>query len=213
MDTWFPTFRKLFTDGWFPTLAWPWWTTLAQQRSLLRMIAISREEKLPPEILLKQWAEDETGRQRFRLRRLVKLLDEGRSLADAVEAVPGVLRDEDLLALRFDVQSGTRTAAMRANLVDEPSSGVDDVSHFGRLRLYFATVLPISVVLILFAQIQILPKLQKIFFDFGIQPPPVMIGSVVEGPYSHLLLLGVVVALLVLLCVTFTQAGRRLRRT
>src|SRR5688572_20959947 len=125
MDSWFPTFRRLGFYAGVIRPWWPWYTTAMQRQSLLRLIVVATEENLPLPPLIEKWAEDETGVQRRRLRRLARLLQEGRALPAAVEEVPGVLSEEDLLALRFDAQSGTRTAAVREALAESraaPSS-------------------------------------------------------------------------------------------
>src|SRR6476620_2125190 len=110
MDSRFPpTFRRLLGTRITLPFGWPWYTTAAQRRGLLRVIAVGIEEKLPLVPLLQAWMEDERGAQRDRLRRLIRLLNDEVSIADAVEQVPGILRDEDILAIRFDAHSGTST--------------------------------------------------------------------------------------------------------
>src|SRR5437762_12544622 len=100
MDSWFPTFRRLARTRISLPFAWPWYTTSAQRRGLLRLIAVGLEQNLPLVPLLKAWTEDERGTQYFRVRWLVHLLNRGTPLADAVEQIPGILRDEDVLAIR-----------------------------------------------------------------------------------------------------------------
>src|SRR5207253_6915160 len=80
-------------EGSFPTLRrapWlPWYTTAAQSRALLRLIAVGIEEKLPLSPLVEAWAMDERGVQHGKLLRLAGLLGSGMSLDDAIEEVPG----------------------------------------------------------------------------------------------------------------------------
>src|SRR5689334_12561947 len=117
MESWFPTFRQLaYRDVPWPSI-WRRRATLAQRHSLLRLIAVSIERQVPLTMLLENWAEDERGYQRVRLRKLAAELKSGRSLPEAVEEISGILRDEDVLAIRFDSQMGTRTAAVRQLLI------------------------------------------------------------------------------------------------
>lgn len=212
MDTWFPTFYRLATSASSLTLFWPWRTTFAQQRALLRLIAVAQEENLPLAPLLEQWADDESGLQQFRVRRLAQLIAAGRTIADAAEAVPGVLRDEDVLTLRFDTQSGTRTAALRTSLDHPVGPGFEAWRSFGSVFIYFATVLPICLILILFAQLRILPRLEKIFGEFGVRRPALATWSANSlEPYSNQLLLAALVLLAVIIWLFGTQTGRRLR--
>src|SRR5687768_537430 len=113
MKSWF---RKLapYLQQRIPLPVWGLPTTTAQQQqSLLRLIAVAIEEHLPLAPLLRAWSEGEQGVRRVRLQRLVRLLESGKPLPDAVEQVPGVLPDQGILAIRFDSQTGTRTTAVR----------------------------------------------------------------------------------------------------
>jgi type II secretory pathway component PulF len=179
MDSWFPTYRRLLdyrVEFKFPSW-WPFYTTAQQSRSLLRLIAVALEENLPLAPLLEQWAVDERGVQKQRLQRLVRLLNRGRSLPDALEEVRGLLNDRDILAIRFDAQSGTRTAAVR-KILDEPPRGIaNEVYRPRRALLYFFTVVPLGLIVIAFTQIKVIPKLIRIFSTYDIDRPPALSWS------------------------------------
>jgi len=210
MISWFPTFRRWCSFG---TLSWPWYTTPVQQQSLLRLIAVATEENLPLVPLLEQWAQDESGVQRLRVRRLADYIREGAALADAVERVPGALSDEHLLALRLDAQSGTRTKAMREALREVPASILASKLRLQRSLIYFAVAFPLALLLLQFSHLFILPKLQKIFADFGATQPPLLQFSnnllATLIPYQ---IIGGVLALVVSIGLFGTQYGRRMRR-
>lgn len=212
MDTWFPTFDRFFTSSALRTLFLPWWTTLAQRRALLRLIAVAQEESLPLAPLLEQWGQDESGVQQLRICRLAKLIAEGRSIADAAEAVPGVLRDEDILTLRFDAQSGTRTAAVRASLTPPATASWQAWPQFFTTLIYFGTVLSISLLLILFVQLRVVPAFARIFGEFGRRRPVVLEWSIHSlEPYSNQLLLAAIMLLVVIIWLFATRTGRRIR--
>src|SRR5438552_1411595 len=109
MDSWFTTFRRLAAREIPLPAVWPRAASPAQRQALLRLISLVIEENVPLWPLLEQWTQDERGLQRRRVKRLSRLLKSGRPLADALEEVPGILADEELLAIRFDAQMGTRT--------------------------------------------------------------------------------------------------------
>ncbi|WP_425614072.1 type II secretion system F family protein [Anatilimnocola sp. NA78] len=210
MTTWFPTLRRLRYSG---TLSWPWYTTRVQQQSLLRMIAVATEENLPLAPLLEQWALDEKGVQLLRIRRLAALIAEGRSTADAVEAIPGVLSDEHLLALRFDAQSGTRTKAIRSALEELPTQMAASKLRFQRSLIYFAVAFPLAIILLHFSHLMILPKLQQIFAEFGAaQPPQLQWSSQMFLQLFPFLFVGALLALVMSIWLFGTQFGRRTRR-
>lgn len=205
MDITFPTFRFFW---------WPVYTTAAQSQALLRLVAVGIEEKLPLADLVEVWAMDERGVQHGKLLRLASLLGSGMPLDDAIEEVPGVLRDRDLLAIRFDAQSGTRTAAMRTLLEDAaPIADSRAGGGTGFLFVYLGIVLPVAVGLTTFVQLKIVPVFNKILSEFSVTPPGVFLWSqqfsAGMARYAPPLLL---LALLLAWFMISTRAGRRLGR-
>jgi hypothetical protein len=201
----------------FPTLRsapwWPWFTTAAQSRALLRLIAVGIEEKLPLAPLVDAWAMDERGVQRAKLQYLARLLGGGMALDAAIEEAPGVLRPRDLLAVRFDMQSGTRTAAMRALLDDDtlPAPVRRPGTGWGLVGLYLCVFPVVAVVLVTFIQVSILPVLQKILYEFSIPLPEVVAWSRQFG--NFMARVGPPLVGLILVFFWFlisTRAGRRL---
>jgi len=177
MDTWFPTFRKLAgvrpgLPTWFSP--WPLYSTQGQQQSLLRLIAVATEENLPLIPLLEAWAADERGVQRLRLLRLIDLLKIGAPLPEAIDEIPGLLRDEDLLAIRFDAQMGTRTAAVRERLEEFEPAPTKPGPRIRNAMIYFCVVLGILVLLVTFNQLKIVPVLERMLTEFHIEQPDVL---------------------------------------
>lgn len=164
-----PTLRKLVESK--ATSDWAWRRTSRWQRTaLLRLIAVAVEQRLPLAPLLAAWADDERGIQRTRVRRVASLIDGGASLPDALEAVPGVLRDDDVLAVRFGAQSGTLAASIRAALADINSQAEETSGVRGGFALYgLITLLLLGIVIWL--QIEIFPALRMISEDYDLQMP------------------------------------------
>lgn len=165
----FPTFRD-FTSG--PSTLrrwWPWRTSLSQNRSLLRLIAVAIEHHLPLAPLLEAWAEDERGGQRRRVQRLAALLRQGTPLPDAVEEVTGALRDADVLAIRFGVQSGTLVASLREAQDDDSASQTTPVLRwtFG----YFVLVSTLFFAITTYIYVKIIPSMLAIMEDFSMESP------------------------------------------
>jgi type II secretory pathway component PulF len=208
MTAWFPTFERARPSSGVFRSWWPWYTTASQRQALLRLLVVAIEENLPLAPLVERWMEDERGIQRRRLRKLAHLLRQGRSLADAVEAVPRVLREEDLLALRFDAQTGTRTAAMRQQLTELPA----DTPRLLRSIVYLAVLVPLAVLLIGFAQLKVVPVLGHIFQEFGVQAPPVLAWSLSSfGALFSLWWLAALAIIAVLFWLLATRNGRPAR--
>lgn len=207
MDPLFPTFRSL-------TTSWPRYTTAAQSQALLRLIAVGIEEKLPLAPLIEAWSMDERGVQRGKLLRLATLLGSGMPLDDAIEEVPGVMRDEELLAIRFDAQSGTRTAAMRALLDDAALPVTTRQPEVRKTVLYFCILLLVAAVVVTYLQINILPVFSKILAEFAVTPPEEFVWSQRFG--DAVVRWGPPVVLVILALLWYpisTRAGRRLSRS
>ncbi len=213
MDFRFPTFRRLLGTRISLPFGWPWYTTAAQRRGLLRVIAVGIEEKLPLVPLLQAWMEDERGAQRSRLGRLIRLLSGGILMADAVEQVPGILRDEDILAIRFDAQSGTTTTAIREALDDAGGVASERPTRLRNTKMYLGMVLVIGLPIVVFIVTRIIPAFRDIFQEFGLQLPAVTELYVrlaeVFTSYAWLLILLLLVGLL---SFVFARPGQFVRR-
>jgi protein transport protein HofC len=212
MNSRFPTFQRWLGRKYSLPFPWPWYTTTAQRRGLLRMIAVSIEEKIPLVPLLESWAADERGAQRDRVFRLIRILNEGTPIADAVEQVPNILRDEDILAIRFDAQSGTVTAAARQRL-KRPEVALPELpSRLRNTKVYFIAMLLVGCPLVAFNEIKIIPAFREIFSEFEMSFPPVTESflrfTAMFADYAWLLVLALVVLALLFL---FARPGRFVR--
>jgi type II secretory pathway component PulF len=164
----FPTFRKL----------WPRRATLPQRLALLRLIAVATEERLALAPLLEAWAADQSGAQRDRVFRLAHFLKSGTPLPDAVEQVPRLLRDEDVLAIRFGAQSGILAASVRQS-IDELNAELDDRRPTVRGAFAYAGVLALVFFAIsLFYYIKIVPAINNILADYDIERPPALAWNI-----------------------------------
>jgi type II secretory pathway component PulF len=176
------------------------------------MIAVSIEEKLPLVPLLESWAQDERGAQRGRVLRLIRLLNEGTSTADAVDQIPSILCDEDILALRFDSQSGTVTGAARQRLNGADAGLSEPPSRLRGTKVYLVAMLLIGVPIVAFNDIKIFPAFRAIFREFAMSLPPVTESFLqltgMFADYAWLLLLALIVLALLFL---FARPGRLVR--
>jgi type II secretory pathway component PulF len=172
---------------WFasPRNWWPLGATSAQRQALLRLIAVAIEEQLPLAPLIENWSHDERGAQRRRVRKLARLLSEGRALVESLELTPGVLSNEALLAIRFDAQSGTRAAAIRELLAreqDELANGLtDSAARLKRTAGYLCVVLPMCLAVAAFTQIKIVPVFAEIYGSFEFPLPGALARSASLG--------------------------------
>jgi type IV pilus assembly protein PilC len=175
------------------------------------MIAVSSEERIPLAPLLKAWQSDERGAQQYRLSRLVNLLDLGVPTADAVEQVPGVLNDEDILAIRFDSQNGTVTHAIRNRLTQPEQLEAERSPRVRSTIYYFWVMILLGTPIVAFVQIKIIPAFRQIFQEFSLSLPPVTENYLA---ISNLLTqwLPAILLIAVVLSFVFAWPGRGARR-
>jgi type II secretory pathway component PulF len=214
MDSRFPTFRRL-TGIRAPFLSlWPWRTTRAQRRALLRLIVVATERNIPLAPLVEAWGADESGRQKHRLYRLASLLQSGRPLPDALEEVKDVLADEEVMAVRFGAQSGTLAASLGEILAEPDMPATLLLARWRKTMFYVCIVFLVAVLIVTFLQIKIVPELDKIIDEFNIAVPRSLEWAIDLATFSSRYWYLLALAIALLLWLVFTSwPGRRLRRS
>tara|TARA_R110002095_G_scaffold197329_2_gene176376 strand:+ start:2545 stop:3651 length:1107 start_codon:yes stop_codon:yes gene_type:complete len=143
----------------------------SQQVALLRILAIASEKQLSLIDVLETFAKDVRGRWRIQILRLVDLLRSGVSLADAIERVPTVIPANAYFLVKAGAEAGTLPSALalavevcaeRRNERDYLRSGI---------VFYLGVILLIQMLIFGFICYWIIPKLKKIYVDFGITLP------------------------------------------
>jgi type II secretory pathway component PulF len=166
LPSWLPLSRRGPT--WRVSTWWPGDSRDSMQRSLLRLLSIAHIERLDVAPLISNLAEEHRGSQRRRLRRLARRLSDGTPLVDALEQTPDVLRDENVLAIRFASQTGT-LASTYPYLIDR----FDDASSRVYSRLcqsvaYFGLTLLMMVLILSFLMVFVVPTLEMVHAEFGL---------------------------------------------
>ncbi len=176
MNQHFPTVERLWDGTWrfSPWLNTPWWpadTLVTKQKALLRILAVAATERLEAAPLVAALAREDRSRYRRRLRRFAKRLSTGTGLADALEQTPGVLSDEQALAVRFGEQSGTLPSTLRILLDNRDQASQRITTRLRQIGFYASITLAIFVYVVSFILIKILPSFAAIFDDFELQLP------------------------------------------
>ena len=171
----FPTSQDWrFTGLLSPWLMAPWWpadTLASKQRSLLRILSVAAAEQLEVAPLVACLAMEHRGRYRRRLRRLAQRLAARTSLTDALEQTPGVLSDEQILAIRFGDQSGTLHETLANLLKAEHQSAMQLNIRLRQTVFYVGITVTILILVLSFILIKIAPSFQAIFADFQLELP------------------------------------------
>ena len=149
-------------------------TSSGQRRALAELLALGLDEGLPLAPLLEAWAADERGWQAARVRKLAKLVAAGMPLDAALARVRGALRPQDATALAVATTlHGNATEALA--VFSAPAASAEPVERGIRWVLgYAATLLLVSLPILTFLMVKLVPMFRKILDDFGMEESPWM---------------------------------------
>lgn len=151
-----------------------WWLgdrRSALELSLLRLLAVAHGERLDVRPLVQNLATEFRGSARRRLRRLDRQLHMRLPLVDALEQTPELLRDEDLLSLRFASSAGTLPQTYQ-ELIQRAESRGTGASDQVRQAFEYGLSLAFTFALIAtFLMTFIVPTFRKMFDELGMRLP------------------------------------------
>lgn len=130
---------------------------------------MAHREKLDLVSLLYPLAEEHRGGNRRRLLRLARRLQTGCGLVPALEQTPDVLRDEDVLTLRFATQTGTLPETIESLANQKAGSSRGTVLRIKQGLFYGICLTVVCTLIILFMMILIAPTYQQVFEEFGLK--------------------------------------------
>ncbi len=143
-----------------------------RQNALLWVLAISTEHQRPLGPMIEALAQEESNRYwSGRLRELVKHLNAGMPLADALERIPGLLPPHMVLAVRVGTETGTLPAMLQESAKEFSEQQSEVYSTWKGTLFYLATILFVLLSIASFIMYAIIPKFKKIFEDFGTELP------------------------------------------
>ncbi len=138
-----------------------------QQRSLLRLLALSHRDGLDATTLVTAFVHENRGAYRSVLRRLSRRMQSGLPLIEALEQTPEALSDDDVLALRLGNRSGTLNSTF-AMLMEQGETTEQPMGLKGRSLLdYWLLMGGLLIVLILLFSYFIRPNIQDVFDELG----------------------------------------------
>ena len=203
-----PFFRFLML---FDVLGWFHRARASRQAALLSVLAIATEKKLPVVPMLDAFADDSQFGWRHSVRDLSDMLQSGESLPDALEAVPGLLPPEAVLAARVGAESGTVGPALRLAAEKLAPRRESVMSSPGNVVLYLVFLTFVMVLIVSFIMVYIIPKFAKIFADFGTELPALTLTIIEATDFAvtyGLLLIPAVFGVMWIAVVCGVAAGR-----
>jgi len=131
---------------------------------------MAHHHRLSVSTVIANIADEHRGLWRFRLRRLAKRIGSGTSLVDALEQTPDVLRDQDVLALRFASQTGTLTQTYEQLLRESNEDRRQALASIRQL-LFYAVIVGVVIVWAGLLLTLIRPQMELMADEFEVEPP------------------------------------------
>ena len=142
-----------------------------EQQTLMRLLSVAVSQSVAPADLLRAFAKDfGFGRNRAMMR-AADLMEQGAPLAEALEQSPGLLREQDLLAVRCGTEMGTLRESLIAATKEINAPAEDAVQRVIDSFVYILALVFIASLIISFMLIKIVPTLRMIFIDFDLDLP------------------------------------------
>jgi type II secretory pathway component PulF len=184
---------------------------LGRRDALLATLAITVERGMPLSAALEALADQQRGRPRRRLLELTRLLNEGAPLPQALALVPGILPRDAEVAIGVGWTSGCLAGALR-EAADTRAPGRAMRAEIAPRLAYLIGVQLIMRLITSFVLFFITPKLEAIYFDFGLGLPRMTVGVIVASRWIikwgwPILLLMTICELTLVVLLPFSLAG------
>jgi len=164
-----------------------------RQATLLWTMAVAIERQFPLVPFLEALADEAGGRWRWKVRGLADLITAGVSIADALEAMPGVLPRDTVALVRIGAESGNVSGALREAATQARQRSENTAMRFQGTLVYLALVFIVLGAICSFIMIWIIPKFKAIFEGFDTKLPALtetIIGvSDISARYWYLMIL------------------------
>jgi type II secretory pathway component PulF len=149
----------------------------SQQESLLWALAIAAERGLPLSPAAVAFADQFGAGFRWRCQMLAALLDEGKTLPEAIDAVPGLLSREAAVLVKTGCSTGRLAEALKY-AASARQTRQDAWGAAAAGLTYLVTVVLAMFVNVGFVMYWIIPKFEAIFSDFGVPLPAMTIFTI-----------------------------------
>lgn len=137
-----------------------------ENHTLLKVLQIASEGNLPIDSLLLAYAKEQSSAQSRLIRKVSELVRTGTPTIAALEQVPGLLNDEQLLSLRFASQSGNFPETLRRLTCLESAVGSKRSPHSESDGFYWLSVAIIIATMWSFMMLFIWPTFQRTVMEF-----------------------------------------------
>ena len=144
----------------------------ARQQALLWTLAVAAERSVPLIPAIEAVADERSGLASREVHALVRLLEHGTSLPEALAVVGGMVPRESLVPIQVGEDLGALAEGLRqATAPSGPYQSVWD-QLAGKVA-YLCYIVLFAFPVVVFMLLKIAPAFQKIFVDFGLQLPAI----------------------------------------
>ena len=140
-----------------------------ENHTLLKVLQIANEGNLPIESLFLAYANEQSASQARLIRKVAELIRTGTPTIAALEQVPGLLNEEQLLSLRFASQSGNLPVTLRRLTDLESAVGSEREISTESNWVYWLSVALITVFIWSLMMLFIWPTFRRIGLEFEIE--------------------------------------------
>jgi len=143
----------------------------ARQHALLWVLTAAAERGVPLVTAIEAFARQGSGRFAQRLRWLSGMLSDGKTLPEALAALPGLVRDDALPIIQVGHDSGTLAGALRQVATARDYRRQLWLALAGKVQ-YLCMAVFFGSAILTFVMVHIVPAFEQIFDDFGAKFPP-----------------------------------------
>lgn len=150
----------------------------ANESELLWLLTVCIEKNIPLATELDTYSNTLSGKHRDKIQQLSSFLYSGLSLTEALSATSGLVPQSTIVAASIGEKSNSLGIALRDAAVQTTKNlkHLSERSNLANLILYLSIVVSIQFLITSFIMYWIIPKLKKIFLDFGIELPPLTLS-------------------------------------
>ncbi|MEL6105652.1 MAG: type II secretion system F family protein [Planctomycetota bacterium] len=149
----------------------------SQQKSLLRLLAISHAEGIDPRTLIGNLATEQAGPYRRTLIRLKGWLSAGSSISAALGRTPGALSEDETLAIQCAIENDRVDDTFRMLMQRAEEEPPTQPPVFSSTMIY-VVVCSIFLLWVVGLMTFIIPTFQEMFEEFDVELPAAMIALI-----------------------------------
>lgn len=185
----------------------------SKQNSLLRILSVSYSQRLDPKLLIQNLAAEYPDAYGRKLMNLQRWLAAESSMSAALTHTPGVLDEDDILAIQCGIETNTLNETFEFLLEHNQKADITTATEILRNALgYVIAMLCFAILIVTFLMIFIVPTFAVMFEEFDLELPMLMTALIeCSDLFGFLIPILLLAALGVGILLLFTDFRRMIR--